>query len=94
MNGGYYIYYRILADRADEARRVVGALQADVLKETGVQGRHLHRRDDPSTWMEIYEGIADEVAFHGALEAAVKRGGFASLLAPGSRRVTEVFAPL
>ena len=94
MSAGYYIYYRILADRTADARRVVDALQADVLRETGVRGRLLNRRDDPATWMEIYDGIAEEKAFHLALDAAVERRGFAAILAPGSRRVTEVFAPV
>lgn len=94
MNAGYYIYYRIQADSAGEASRIVGALQADVLKETGVQGRLLRRRDDPSTWMEIYEGIPDEQAFQGVLKTAVERRGFAAILAPGSRRVSEIFVPL
>ena len=94
MSAGYYIYYRILADRARDARRIVAALQADLLRETGVQGKLLRRRDDPETWMEIYEGIADEKAFHLALDAAAERCGFAAVLAPGSRRVTEVFVPL
>ena len=94
MNSGYYIYYRIQADSAGEASRIVGALQADVLKETGVQGRLLHRRDDPSTWMEIYEGLPDEMASQGVLKTAVERRGFAAILAPGSRRVSEIFVPL
>jgi hypothetical protein len=93
MSAGYYIYYRIPAERVAEAKRIVSALQAELLQETGVQGRLLHRRDDPSTWMEIYEGVADEKAFHGALDAVVGRSGFAAVLAPGSRRVTEVFGP-
>lgn len=94
MNAGFYIYYRIQADSAGEASRIVGALQADVLKETGVQGRLLHRRDDPSTWMEIYEGIPDEKTFQGVLKTAVERSGFAAILAPGSCRVSEIFVPL
>jgi len=94
MSAGYYIYYRIEPDRAAEAQRIVGALQADLLTNTGVQGRLLHRRDDPSTWMEVYEGIADEQDFSSALHAAVARAGFAGILAPGSRRVTEIFTPI
>jgi hypothetical protein len=32
-----------------------------------VRGRWLRRRDDPATYMEVYEGIADEVAFEAML---------------------------
>jgi hypothetical protein len=62
-----------------------------VLRQTGVRGRLMHRRDDPAPWMEIYEGISDEQAFDASLAAAVKRCGFSSVLAAGSQRVTEIF---
>ncbi len=94
MRVGYYIYYRIAADQAENARRIVAALQEDLRGHTGVSGRLLHRRDDPSTWMEIYEGISDERAFDASLAAAVDRCRFSSVLATGSRRVTEIFGPV
>jgi len=65
-----------------------------VLKRTRVRGRLLHRRDDPATWMEIYEGVADERAFDASLAAAVERCAFPSVLAAGSQRVTEIFGPV
>jgi ribosomal protein L20A (L18A) len=37
-------------------------------RETGVRGRWMHRRDDPSTYMEVYEGVKDEAAFEALLE--------------------------
>jgi len=94
MNPGYYIYYRVQPDQAGRARRLVGAMQDDVLKDTGARGRLLRRRDDPSTWMEIYDDVADEAAFERALAAALERHGFSGVLATGSRRVAEIFAPL
>lgn len=94
MRLGYYIYYRVAADRTESARRIVAALQEDLRTQTGVSGRLLHRRDDPATWMEIYEAVSDEQAFDASLAAAVERCGFSGVLAAGSRRVTEIFVPL
>jgi len=94
MSPNYYVYYRVALDQAERARGVVATLQNDVLAQTGVRGRLMHRRDDPSTWMEIYEGIPDEHAFDASLAAAVERCGFSGVLAAGSKRITEVFALL
>ena len=55
---------------------------------TGVRGRLMRRRDDPGTWMEVYEGIADAVAFESALNEAAARTGAAALC---GHRVTEIF---
>lgn len=94
MSPNYYVYYRVALDQSERARGVVAALQDEVLAQTGVRGRLMHRRDDPATWMEIYEGVADGHAFDAALANAVKRSAFASVLAAGSRRITEIFGPL
>lgn len=94
MTSGYYVYYRVALDRAVQAKRVVEALQQDVFALTGVRGRLLQRRDDPSTWMEIYEGIADVGAFDASLAAAVARCGFSGVLTEGSQRITEIFEPV
>lgn len=37
-------------------------------KRCGVRGRWMRRRDDPSTYMEVYEGVQDEAAFEALLE--------------------------
>jgi ribosomal protein L20A (L18A) len=42
-----------------------------VEKQFGVRGRWMRRRDDPSTYMEVYEGVKDEAAF----EALIEREG-------------------
>ncbi len=36
--------------------------------KTGIRGRWMHRRDDPTTYMEVYEGVKDERAFEALLE--------------------------
>ena len=94
MTPVYYIYYRIAAGRESEAHAAVGAMQAQIHARTGIAGQLLARRDDPSTWMEIYGPVADEPRFASTLADAVASSGFNTVLAPGSQRVTEVFSEL
>ena len=66
-----YVYYRI-----DPAQAGLIAPRIDTLLDALAQycsqpPRRLRRCDDPSTWMEIYEGIADFAAFSAALDRAV-----------------------
>ena len=37
-------------------------------KQSGIGGRWLRRRDDPTTYMEVYEGVKDQPAFEALLE--------------------------
>ena len=67
----YYVYYRIDAGRVDAFRLSVQELFKAIESKTGVRGRWMRRRDDPSTYMEVYEGVADEAAF----EALIEREG-------------------
>ena len=43
--------------------------------ETGVRGRWMRRRDDPLTYMEVYEDVNDEQAFEALLEREAARLG-------------------
>jgi quinol monooxygenase YgiN len=64
----YYVYYKVDPKRREEVRRLVEALFSSVEKQTGVRGRWMHRRDDPTTCMEVYEDVKDERAFEALLE--------------------------
>ena len=64
----YYVYYKVDAGRAAELRRAVTDLFKVIEKQFGVRGRWMHRRDDPATYMEVYEGVKDEAAFEALLE--------------------------
>ena len=64
----YYIYYRVPADALERVRLAVHALFAAAEKQCGVRGRWMRRRDDPSTYMEIYEDVEDTAAFEALLE--------------------------
>jgi hypothetical protein len=41
---------------------------AAIERQCGVRGRWMRRRDDPSTYMEVYEGIDDAATFEAVLE--------------------------
>jgi hypothetical protein len=85
----YYVYYR-LGD-ASRAPAVARDLLAAVKHKTGVAGRLLRKRDDPATWMEIYEGVQDAPAFERSLAECVEATRFISVLQSGSARHIECF---
>ena len=64
----YYVYYKVPADRLVVLRSLVEGLFTEIEKQTGVRGRWMHRRDDPLTYMEVYEDVKDEKAFEALLE--------------------------
>jgi len=87
----YYVYYRVPAENAERARAAVRALQRELTSVTGIGGRLLRRRDDETTWMEIYENVVDTEHFEAALAELVKHHGLAALLVLGSSRKQEIF---
>lgn len=64
----YYVYYRVDPARVPALRAQVESLFAAVERATGVRGRWMRRRDEASTYMEVYENVADERAFEALLE--------------------------
>jgi hypothetical protein len=64
----YYVYYRIAPQRLAEIRSRVAGLFSTIENESGVRGRWMRRRDDPTTFMEVYEDVPDERAFDALLE--------------------------
>jgi hypothetical protein len=64
----YYVYYKVTPEQIRELRARIDALLQAVEKRCGVRGRLMHRRDDPSTYMEVYEDVEDETAFEALLE--------------------------
>ncbi len=94
MTLNYYIYYKVPPEHLERACAAVLSLQKQLRSRTGISGRLLRRRDDPATWMEIYENVADTAQFEAALLAAVASSNVAQLLAPGSSRKREIFQAL
>jgi len=64
----YYVYYRVDAERAVTLRTDIEKILKKIQEQSGILGRWMRRRDDPSTYMEIYEGVADDKAFDALLE--------------------------
>ena len=87
----YYVYYKVAAGRAETLRAQVDALFALVEKRTGVRGRWMRRRDDPQTYMEVYEGVRDAVGFEHHLALAVQAAHFDNVMEAGSARHMECF---
>lgn len=63
----YYVYYRVDPARVDALRPAVGALFDSIKRQTGVEGAWMRRRDEATTFMEVYEGVTDEIAFEAVL---------------------------
>ena len=63
----YYVYYRVDAGKAGALRPGIEELFEMIHSRFGVRGRWMHRRDDPLTYMEVYEGVSDEVEFEALL---------------------------
>ena len=64
----YYVYYKVPSDRTVALRALVAELFTKLERQTGVRGRWMRRRDDPATYMEVYEGVKDAAAFEALLE--------------------------
>ena len=54
--------------RLAEVRAGVERLFSAIERECGVRGRWMHRRDDPATYMEVYEDVKHAAAFEALLE--------------------------
>ncbi len=89
MSLSYYIYYRVA--HPAQAQTLVRHIQAALKDKTGVDGRLLRKHDDPSTWMEIYEGVEDVDVFEQCLAAAVQATNFAAVLVTDGVRYLECF---
>lgn len=88
----YYVYFRIRADaNHQEARRRIIAMQTALAAQTGASGTLMARRDDRTTWMEIYTPVTDAHAFEAALQQAVAGADIDALIEPGSARHIERF---
>jgi hypothetical protein len=64
----YYVYYKVDSERAVRLRGEIEALLDRIHTASGIRGKWMRRRDEPSTYMEVYEGILDDAAFDALLK--------------------------
>jgi quinol monooxygenase YgiN len=76
----YYVYYKLSPERVSELRAMVERLFQEIERQCGVRGRWMRRRDDPSTYMEVYEEVKDAAAFEALLEREGAKLGIARKL--------------
>jgi len=86
-----YVYYKVAPAQLADLRRAVEQLFASVQRAGGVRGHWQRRRDDPTTYMEIYPQVHDLSRFEALLASECKRLGLDRYLAPGSARRVETF---
>ncbi len=86
-----YVYYRVQPALAGEARRVIESMLAAIHAETGVAGRLLCKRGEPTLWMEVYDPVPDATGFERTLAQAVTRAGATRFLVHGQARTLECF---
>lgn len=86
-----YVYYRIDPAQAALAAVRVDALLSALAPYCTQSPRRMQGCDNPATWMEIYEDIADFAAFAAALAEAVEACGCMAAIV-GERHL-ECFSP-
>ena len=67
-----YVYYRIDPEQIALAAARIDALLGAMAMYCDATPRRLSRCDDTTTWMEVYEGIADFAVFAKALDTAAQ----------------------
>ena len=73
----YYVYYKVSAAQLDQVRPRVEDLFRRAKLDFGVTARWMRRRDDPTTYMEVYEDVGDEAGFEALLEREGAKLGIA-----------------
>ncbi len=71
----YYVYYKLDPAQAEASREKVQAIFDAIERRLGVRGRWMRRRDDATTFMEVYEGIGDAAVFEALLDQEGARLG-------------------
>lgn len=82
----YYVYYKLNDGQVAAARSLVNELFEQIKQKFGVHGRWMRRRDDASTYMEVYEGVRDGAAFEALMQSEGARFGV--------QRRLEIFSPV
>ena len=71
----YYVYYKVPPERLAEITVAVELLFQTVKQNFSVHGRWMRRRDDASTYMEVYEEVKEDEETLAAFSALLEREG-------------------
>jgi hypothetical protein len=88
-----FVYYRIDPAQASLAAARIDELLITMGGHCSQPPQRLNRCDDPTTWMEIYLGIADFATFTTALSSAAQAFGCAEFV-QGERHLECFSAPV
>lgn len=88
MLAHYYIYYKVLSDDL-ETEHHIRNMQVRLACRSSHAGKLLKRRDDPLTWMEVYEDVSDSAAFEQHLARTLTEFDVAMFI--NGDRITECF---
>lgn len=91
MAYSYYVYYRMDQNRTADGEKAVLQVLDAVKQATGVTGRLLKKRSEPTLWMEVYENVRDDATFESELAAAVARLKMEKYLEADATRRVECF---
>jgi len=91
MAYSYYIYYRVMPDRAAACELRVLELFSALKQSTDIAGRLLKKRKEPLLWMEVYENVRDDAKFELELEQAATQLKLRECLQEGTDRRVECF---
>ena len=87
----FFVYYRVVPERAPFARSQIQRLQDRLAAATGIRGRLMTKCDEPNLWMEVYEQVPVPGDFERELGAGVDALRLDELLVTGSQRHLECF---
>ena len=73
----YYVYYKVSPAQLEQVRPRVQDLFRLSKLDFGVTARWMRRRDDPTTYMEVYEDVGDAAGFEALLEREGAKLGIA-----------------
>lgn len=91
MSISVYVYYKVDPEQLGGLRHAVEQLFSAVERNAGVRGHWQRRRDEPTTYMEVYPQVHDLSRFETLLASECERLGVERYLAPGGARRTEIF---
>ena len=89
-----FIYYKVDLAQRDAALAAIRVALGEVEGATGASARLMCRVEDPATWMEVYENVADIGALERALDAVVRAHALERFMKAGTQRHAERFQPL